>query len=400
MSTIQKVEFTYRKPLLRYDRERRVWVGYRVDVRAGKKRHRPTFRTRGEAEQFVVELRSKKIYRDAGLKFAARGDVALSQLVERRLKQIKNPKEVTRATRIFDLFAATFENDPLVTAIRKKHFQSYINMRMETGVKKATVDREITILSTALRQASVLFPEELEDFEPPQIARPGYRKRKTQNRHVITDAEKDAIIVAILTQRLKREQPIRTKNRQVTAWIFEMGWLMGFRLSEVLGIAKADYARRFDTLRVRRGKTDDVSIIKYLPDRVKEILDLASTHSNSDRVFDLTCSEHTFTDMIGDAFRENGITYGREIIDGSTFHSTRHSFTSRLVQVTDIATAQEFTGHSSGTMVNYYSHPTEESKRMAMERMYGKGRARQLAEIYKKVRAGDMPLEEFLAALK
>ncbi len=400
MSTIQKVEFTYRKPELRYDRERRVWVGYRVDVRAGRKRHRPVFRTREKAEQFIVELLSQKVYRDAGLKYASRADVVLSQLLERRLKQIKNPKEVVRAKRIFEMFAATFDTDPLVTLIRKANFQTYINERMETGVKKATVDREITILSTAFKQASVLFPDELEDFEGPAIARPGYRKRKTQNRHVISDEEKDAVIVSILTQRLKREQPVRTRNRQVTAWIFEMGWLMGFRFSEVLGIAKTDYAPKFDTLRVRRGKTDDVSIIKYLPDRVKEILEMAARHSKSERIFDLTCSEHTFTDMIGEAFRANNITYGRDVADGSTFHSTRHSFTSRLVQVTDIATAQEFTAHSSGTMVNYYSHPTEESKRLAMERMYGKGRARSLTAIYEKVRSGEMSLEEFLASVK
>ncbi len=397
--SITKVEFKNRKPHLRYDTDKKVWIGHRIDVRVGKKRYRNTFRTKGEAERFIDDLRARKLYRGAGLKYMARADVPLRELFRKRLEQLTNPKEIVRATRIFDLFEGSFEYPPAVTAVRSAHIQNYINERLATGVKPETVDREITIISSALRQAPVLFTDALEEFEPPRVPRPKYKKRKKKKR-VITESEKDLIIKAILSDRLARENEIRTRNRQVTAWIFEIGWLLGFRFSEVLGLLKTDFNKKARSLRVMRWKTDTVSTLNYLPGRVMEIVIAASESSKSGKIFDLTCSEHTFTDMIGRACRANGITYGRAEMDGVTFHSTRHSFTSRLVQVTDIATAGEYTGHSSSEMVDYYSHPSEESKRLAMERLYGNGRATPLAEIYEKVRSGEMDLADFIAALK
>jgi len=320
-------------------------------------------------------------------------------LFDRRLGQIQNPKEVIRATRIFELFEAIFDYPTKVTEIRKAHFLAYISSRLETGVKPETVDREVTIVAAALGQGPMLFPEDLEDFDPRTvIKRPKVSRRKRRKR-VITGDEKDAIIRQILTQRLARENPVRTGARPVTAWIFEIGWLLGLRLSECLGLLKTDADRPRRTLRVRRFKNDEVTYLAYLPDRVFDILDEAAAASSTERVFDLSCSEHTFTDIISRACRSLGITYGRGETDGVTFHSTRHSFTSRLTKVTDIATAREYTSHSSGKMVDYYSQPDEDSKRRAMEAMYGEGREEQLADIYKKVRAGKMELEEFLAAL-
>lgn len=397
--SIKPVEFTYKKPNLRYDSERKKWIGYKVDVRAGRKRYRPTFRTKSEAEQFVTTLKAKTTYQGAGLKYTAPGDVSLADLFARRLKQLKNPKEVKRATRIFALFEGIFDAPPKVTAIRKANFQTYINERLATGVKPETVDREITIIASALNQGSVLFPDELEDYEPPTIVRPKCSRRK-RKRRVITDAEKDAIVWSILGDRLAHENPQRTDNRPTIAWIFEVGWLLGLRLSEILGLRKTDADRSSHTLTVRRFKTKSTSLLEFLPDRVFDIFDAAAAKSTTEYIFDLTCSEHTFTDTVAEACRANKIPYGRNNPEGVTFHSTRHSFTSRLSKNTDIATAREYTDHSSATMVDYYSHADEDSKRQAMERMYGNGREAELTEIWKKVRAGKMTKKAFLKALK
>ena len=393
--SITKVEFQNKKPHLRYDPDSKRYVGYRVDVRSRGKRFRPTFRTKGEAERFVDDLRARKVHQKAGLKYAPRSEVMLKQLFEARLRQLTNPKEVVRARRVFGLFESIFDYPPKVAGVTTADIQLYINERLATGVTPQTVDREVTILASAIYQATVLFPRDLEDFDPPKIARPKYKKRKRKKR-IISEAEKDLIVASILSDRLPRENVARTVNRPVIARIFEMGWFLGFRLSEVLKLQKSDYNEADRSLRVRRWKTDTISTIGYLPDRVVAILTESAAESSSDLVFDLTCSEHTFTDTIARACQANDIPYGRSNLDGVTFHTTRHSFTSRLTKVTDIATAGDFTGHSSEVMVDYYSQPTEESKRLAMERMYGNGRRESMMRIFEKVRSGDMDLEEFL----
>lgn len=160
-------EFQNKKPHLRYDPERRKYIGYRIDVQSGGKRYRNTFRTKGEAERFVETLRTKNVYRRAGLKFTADVDVPLKDLFEKRLSQIKDEKGHIRAKRIFEAFDATFDAPAKVLEVRSSHIQQYINDRLETGVTPQTVDREVTEISSALHQASALFPTDLEDYEPP-----------------------------------------------------------------------------------------------------------------------------------------------------------------------------------------------------------------------------------------
>lgn len=90
--------------------------------------------------------------------------------------------------------------------------------------------------------------------------------------------------------------------------------------------------------------------------------------------------------------------YGRNEQDGITFHSNRHSFTTRLIQVTDIATARAFTGHSNAEMVGYYSHASADSRRAAMEKLYGKS-TEDLRQIYDNIVSGEFDFDEFVEAV-
>lgn len=398
MSTIKRVEFTNRKPHLRYDSASKKYIGYQIDVRAGKKRHRNTFATRGEAERFIDELRKKLVYSKAGVKTEVRSAVNIRQLFAKRLEKITNRKELIRATRVFASFGDVFGYPPNVSDIRKAHFQTYINVRLETGVKPETVNREVTILSTAFKQAASLFPVDLEDYEPPQIIRPRFKKGK-RNKRVITETEKDLIVDSILKNRLPNEHLTRTRSRPAVAAMFELAWLLGLRFAEVKNLLKTDFKPNDRSLRVVRWKTGDVDILEFLPDRVIEIFQKAE--SPTEYIFDLPCSDHTFADLIKEGCEANGIKYGRAEIDGVTFHSTRHSFTSRIIQVTDMATAAAFTGHSSKEMVDYYSHASTESKKQAMEKLYGGKKVKaDLRDIYDKVVAGALDFEAFKKALE
>lgn len=367
MSTIKKVRFTYKKSSLRFDSNLGKYVGYQIDMQVGGRRHRNTFRTKGEAEQFIDDMRRQKIYSKAGLQNPMRASVSLADLFTKRIAEIKNVQEVIRATRVFETFRKQFAFPPAVVDVRTAHFQIYINEREAAGVKPATINREINVLSTAFKRATALFAIELEEYDPPRIARPQCRKTQGRQR-VITVAEKDDIVRSVLVNRLPSENPRRTQSRKTVALMFELAWLLGLRLGEVRRLLKSDFKPAERTLRVVRWKTETVSLMEFLPDRVIEILNEAE--SPTEHIFHHPCSEHTFTAIIKDACTSLGLEYGIKTLDGITFHSTRHSFTSRLVQVTDLATAKSFTGHSTADMVGWYAHASTDSRRRAMESLY------------------------------
>lgn len=390
-------EFDYKKDHLRYDPDRKKYIGYQIDVRAAGKRHRDTFRTKAEAEQFVAELRTKKVYGKAGLRFDSRSDVLLRTMFDRRKSFIHGKKQKILADRVFRVFESLFPAPPKIRTIETADFQLYINQRATEGVTADTIDREITVLSAAFKQATAMFPKELAGYEPPRIARPVVSRKKRPQRE-ITESECDAIVNAIRNDRLPGEHPQRTSSRPVIAEMFRLGWLLGLRFGEVEKLEKKDL--RGNELHVTRWKTGDISVFGPLPTWIVDMLRENGERSPTTRVFTLECSRNTFDRTIQQACETVGIPYGRGIRGAVTFHSTRHAFTSRLVRVTDIGTARAFTGHSSKKMVEYYSHANEKEKTSAMNKLYKVDTEKDLAEIFEKVRSGKLSKKQFIDALK
>lgn len=392
--TIKRVEFKNKKPHLRYDPATKSYIGWQTDIRGQNgKRLRPTFRTKSEAERFVDAVRENRPYVKARLQTPGQAP-RMSDVFARCQDAIVNESEKTRAKRVFPYFAEMLEGNIPITLVRPHHFQLYINARKEDGVKPSTINREINTIASAVHKAPELFPKELEDFDPPKIIRPKYKKGK-RHRHEITKVEAHAIIGAILSERLRSEKPQRTAARPTVAWMFEISWMLGLRFSEAKNLLKADLNVKEKSLLVWRGKTRTADKLKFLPERAIEIL--SNTGTEGPHIFDLPCSVHTFADIIRRACKACGLVYGRDDLDGITFHSTRHAFTSRLIRVTDIATAGHYTGHSSDTMVDYYAHASEESQKQAMERMYGSDD--KWREIYDKIVSGELDFEAFLDAV-
>jgi integrase len=396
---ISRVTFARRKPQLRYDAATKCYVGYRVDIRSRGKRIRTVFPTKAEAESFAAQIKSKKTYAAAGIAQTDNGhEPTVSQLFEARMQELDSHRTRIRCERIYGCFESLLDYDIGITAVGKAHFRAYIRTRELDGVKPETINREINELSSAFNRASLIFPQMQEDFEAP-VVRPKVSRGK-RSRREITHDEAAAIVATLSVRQRVRERPERVAARPVVARMFELAWMLGLRIGEIEKLLKSDYDRKRRKLTVVRWKTDTVSVLPELPDRVVTILDESIKDSSSDRIFDLKCSRHTVEDLVREACEVNGIRYGRNERHGVTFHSNRHSFTSRLVRVTDIATAASFTGHASKEMVDYYSHASEEERGKAMRRLYGNKPSLPLAEIYEKVRTGAMSAEEFIDIFK
>jgi hypothetical protein len=154
-------------------------------------------------------------------------------------------------------------------------------------------------------------------------------------------------------------------------------------------------------LNVIRWKTGALTVFEYLPEFICHKIKQASEASETDFIYTISGNyPKDFYAILKEAVETSGLVYGREALDGITFHSNRHSFTTRLIQKTDLATAQSFTGLSTKDLLGYYGHATDDSKRLAMESLYGESRElaiTELREIFDTVRAGKMDFAEFCA---
>lgn len=358
----------------RYDPVKKCYISYRVDVRAGGKRYRNKFATKREAETFIERVKAKHREERAGL--STRSDVRCTELFAKHCAAIRNTKEQIRFRRVSGDFLSIIGYDPRVADVTRQMFLAYVAARQ--NVKPETVNRELTSLSAAFKRAEQYFPS-LDGFN---VKIPRAKSRKThQYKRVITEAEMIAICNAIRTGRTWKEHQQRTEAREPFARMFEFAWMLGLRFGEVRSLTIEDY--QDGILHVRRPKTGIVTPLAHIPPRAVELLREG---------FHTPTSDHTLTAILKDACKAVGIPYGRDTTGGITFHNTRHGFTTRLIAVTDLATARSFTGHSDNQMVAYYSHATAESQRAAMEALYG---GDDLRKIYDKIRSNEMDFETF-----
>lgn len=385
MAKITRVELTRKQPGSTYDKKVNKYITYRVSVRIGGKRIRQSgFTSRKAAETYVDSLRTKKAYSRLGMKSPANGSVRLEAFFNKRHDQITNHAEQVRARRIFDYFIELTGNLHL-NELRGSHIQIFTNARLNDGVKAETVNREINLLSGAFSRASQLFPEELEDFERPQIPRPKFKRKRRER--IISEREKDAILEQL--NKRDNETDAEHENKQRIARMFHIAYLLGMAYKEVAQRKKTDYDG--EQLRFVRAKTGTNVIFEWLPDEAHEVIRSAIDASDTEYIFTISGSTpKSFYSIMRQAVEAAGLIYGRD--EGITFHSARHSFVTAAVQVADLKTVGSMSGHSDATMVMLYSHASPESRKRALQLMY---RKRDLKGIFERVRSGVMELEEF-----
>lgn len=365
----------------RYDPKSKQYVCYRIDVRVNGKRLRSAFPTRKDAQDFIDAARSRQKNKRAGIKSVVRSP-RVSELFAARLKEIKSKHEYARVERVFKFFQDLI-GDPKVTEVSRGDFQLFINNR--TGVKLETINRELNPLSKAFRSAPQLFPKELEDYEPPRVPRPKFKR--TRREKIISTKEKDAILKHLYASQ-GDETVAEYENRIRIGRMFHLAYLLGMAYKEVATLKKSSYNGELIFI---RHKTGNEVKFEWLPDEAHQVIKAAIASSGSDYIFTHTGSTpKDFYKVMRSAVEAVGLVYGRE--NGITFHSARHSFVTAAMAHTDLKTVGSMSGHSDETMVMLYTHATPESRKKALQSMYGKA---DLKEIFEKVRSGKMSFEEF-----
>jgi integrase len=387
--------YAKRKPGTRWNPDKHTWIGYRIDVRVRGRRYRNgPFPTKRDAETFIEQLKLQGNYRRAGIKAPnVSKQITIRQLADKRIESLIERKQRELEKRVLNYFVNVAGETTRVEEITVSHFRSFTDKRSKeltvrnVPVKPQTVDREIAIVAATLHSAGKYF-EELENYRPPRIPRPKFKKSRRER--IITESERTGLLEAL--------HPIdRSSSR-----IFEFATLTGLRHSEIMQLRKTDLDRSARSLKVYRSKTDTTSYISPLTGRMLELLE-----SEFDGPYIFTRDGKTpplFYQHMKAACEQCGITYGRFAADGVILHDARHSFITRLQQAgIDLATIQSFSGHSSRELVMRYSHARPESRRRAMEAIDGSTNGNgngKLLEIFKKVSAGEMDFDEFLTALK
>jgi integrase len=380
---ITRIELARKRAGSSYDPKTKQYITYRVHVRVNGRRYRQSgFPSRKAAEAFIDGLRQKKAYIKAGLQVPV-GRVRIETLFKTRLGQIPNKAEQIRAQRIFNYFVELTGN-VFVNEVRPVHIQKFINAR--GNVKPETINREINLLSAAFRRAPELFPDELDGLELPTIPRPKFKRKRRER--TITIAEKDAILAALYSDR-SNETEAEYQNRVRIGRMFHIAYLLGMAYSEVANLKKADYTG--EQLSFIRKKTGNTVIFEWLPDEAKDVLDAAIGSSDTDYIFTHSGStpKH-FYQIMQKAIEAAGLPYGRD--SGVTFHSARHSFVTAAMQHADLKTVGSMSGHTDATMVMLYTHASPESRKKALQSMYGK---KDWRTVYDKIRKGKMSFDEF-----
>ena len=396
---ITAVEYKKKRTGTRYNADKKCYIGYRIDVWVNNVRYRnKRFPTRKEAENYIDSLKIKNTYSRNGLKFSSAAEIPrLSELCAKRLGLIKLRSEKVQTERVFKYLENLIGFDLRVTEIRSSHFQLFINARLADGVKPETVNREINSLSPPFKAASQMFPEMLDGFEPPRI--PRVKTKRSGRTRVITEREKNLICAHLRKEKNAKETQKKFENRVRIGRMFEIAWQLGLRFGEIAKLKKTDFEFKEKTLKVHRWKTGAFTVFEYLPEFICHQIKRAAEDSQSEFIYTISGNyPKNFYAIIKEAVESNGMIYGREAKDGITFHSNRHSFTTRLIQNTDLATAQNYTGLSTKDLLGYYGHATDESKRAAMKAMYGGTEEFSIAdlrEIFERVRGEKMDFAEF-----
>jgi integrase len=233
--------------------------------------------------------------------------------------------------------------------------EKYKQKRLDSGLKKSSINRELGLLKSMLSSAAKW---QLIDANP---ARDGklFKLDEPPSTRVLTYDEETKLLAACEDPELRLRAP--HLKVLITAAI-----CTGCRRGELLRLRWADIDFDSDILTVKKSKSRaGTGRIIYLNTLLRSTLQQWRHKVDGEWVFP---SSKAPGEHIGDV--KNSLRRAVKIsgITPVTCHQLRHTFCSRLSDAgVPIAVIQELAGHASIVMTRRYMHPANELKRKAVE---------------------------------
>jgi len=258
--------------------------------------------------------------------------------------------------------------DLKLNELASSHIRLYIDARAKT-VKASSVNRETTIIASALHSARIDFPE-VESWVCPPIPRP--KVSRSRRERLITQEEVIKLLTRLLSARRADETAVAAQNRRTVGQAFQMTLLTGARIGEITALRwdRIDVAAKMLQIVGTKTRFHSTKMVRYLEitPTIKMILLERKEISRWEYVFCRTGNSITdYHKILSEAAEQCGITYGKFKRGGFITHDARHTAVTRMLQAgVDLSTIGSITGHSDANLILHYSHATRESRKQAV----------------------------------
>jgi integrase len=362
---MSKVEKRYSKRLRKYIWGFDAWVGPRTrKVRV----RRWCFESKDEAEAVLSQLRLNARADEFGLSRQA-PQIFVADLASALEKDQPKTRHQHDTVRCLKDLSALLPHTPL-TELTTADIRKIITHYREKGLQDVTIQHHLNVIATAFNRAYEHFSA-LQKWKKPRFPYIPGASKKARGR-VYTPDEAARILQALRNPSLIKRKDA-AHSRLLAADMFELALLTARRIGELAGIRKSDIILQTNQLNIRAPKTNEEFQIPLWP-RAKEILSVrrAQAGTDSDYVFTgrkggITRVAHIVDDMLDWACEKAGIPKGRDVTNGVTFHDTRRTSITLMLQAgVDLKTVASIARHSEATMTLLYAQATQESQRAAL----------------------------------
>ncbi len=341
--------------------------GYDVRFEDGSRKRENGFASKQLAENAVSRIRISE--KEGKYDLTRREFPLVSEVCEKRLKRIESKKERTRAVTILNRWLAMLPPNLKINELTQSHIRLYINARI-TEVKAVSVNREITVIGSALHSAYVDFPE-LETWTCPRIPRP--KVERSRRERLITQDELMKLLTQLLSARQTHETQKEFEQRRVVGQVFQMALLTGARVGEITALRweQIDFKAKILQIIGRKNRFKVAKVVRYLEltPTMEEILrERKKINAFGNFVFCRTGNSVTgYHKILREAAESVGVAYGAKTRGGFITHDARHTAVTRMLQAgVDLSTVGAITGHSDSNLILHYSHATRESRKQAV----------------------------------
>lgn len=373
---------------------------YRARFQLNNKEFRLVADTRKKLLDMVDEIRAQEHRARNELPVVKHFPTVAQLLGEhlKRLKKTQNRKKISIFERVSARLAPLFPPDIKVNELKKAHFQRYVDLRLseknpqsDKFILPETVNKELSSVSVALKNAALYFPE-LEDEPLAQIP----KAKTTDRRRERLVGKENELLVLLEYLRRPHQNPKTFAHRCNLADDLEIRYETGLRRKEVARLEKKQYHRAEAALRdVKRWKTGTVTKFFPLSERAVQIIE-SRLDSDSNFIFSQTGEPtESYYRTLKAVCGHLKLNYGTHKEGGWVPHDLRHNFATEIVRVTDIETAKSLTGHT-GNHILTYLHTDEKRQREAMNKREGKELKVVLTELYNQVKNGNIEHSAFV----